>query len=793
MASAGTDAVAEVRDLRVEIGGRAVVDGVGLTARPGRVTALVGASGSGKTTTGLALLGEYPDGARVTGEVRVAEGPVGYVPQHPASVLNPARRVGALLADIARAGTADLPRRARRAARRARVLAALAAAQLPDGEEVLTRYPHQLSGGQQQRVVLAQALLLGARTVVADEPTTGLDALTRRRVAGELAAVARRGVAVLLLSHDLDLVRELADEVLVMRAGRVVESGPTEELWLSPRHPWTRELLGTPDEPTAGAQGEGESRPATAPARAGADDPASVHGGAAGPASVGGSTPARGRAAAAVPARGSVSAPAPAVCGVAVPASAGGSAGGPAPVRGSALAPVSAPGSVPAGGSVDGPASVGGLAGDPASARGRAAAAVPARGSVSAPAPAVCGVAVPASAGGSAGGPAPVRGSALAPVSAPGSVPAGGSVDGPASVGGLAGDPASARGRAAAAVPARGSVSAPAPAVCGAAVPASAGGSADGPAPFHGTAPAPAPTPGSVPGPVPARGTAPGTPPAPVLEARAVTARHRGTPALLRDASLSVRAGECLAVVGRSGSGKTTLARCLAGLHSRYEGHVLLDGAPLPRSLRQRDRARLAAVQYVFQDARAAFDEYRPVLDQVARTAVRLRGVGPGAAEEEAVAALGRVGLTEETARRRPGGLSGGELQRAALVRALLARPRVLICDEVTSGLDSVTRRGILRLLADLAREPDGPALVLITHDLDTAALADRIAVLDAGRIVEQGPATEVLTAPRHAFTRALTGSSGATTDGDPGRAVAHHRQAPPEAGGGAAGARTRP
>ncbi|MCD9141152.1 ATP-binding cassette domain-containing protein [Streptomyces albireticuli] len=544
--------MAEIRDLRVEIGGRAVVDGVGLTVRPGRVTALVGASGSGKTTTGLALLGEYPDGARVTGDVWVAEGPVGYVPQHPASVLNPARRVGALLTDIARTGTADLPRRARRAAGRARVLAALEAARLPDGAEVLTRYPHQLSGGQQQRVVLAQALLLGARTVVADEPTTGLDALTRRRVAGELAAVARRGVAVLLLSHDLDLVRDLADEVLVMRAGRVVESGPAEELWLRPRHPWTRELLGGPGGTADGGQERGRPR-----------------------------TPA-------VPAPGPVTAPLP----------------------------------------------------------------------VTVPLP----VAVPL--------PAP--------------------------------DPA----------------------------------------------------------PAPARDTVEG--PAPVLEARAVTARHRGTPALLRDASLSVRAGECLAVVGRSGGGKTTLARCLAGLHSRYEGQVLLDGAPLPRSLRRRDRAQLAAVQYVFQDARAAFDAYRPVLDQVARTAVRLRGVRPGAAEEEAVAALGRVGLSEGTARRRPGGLSGGELQRAALVRALLARPRVLICDEVTSGLDSVTRRGVLRLLADLAREPAGPALVLITHDLDTAALADRIAVLDAGAIVEQGPAAEALTAPRHPFTRALTGSPGA-------------------------------
>ncbi|GAA0479614.1 ATP-binding cassette domain-containing protein [Streptomyces sp. NPDC046215] len=482
-------AVAEIEGLRVEIGGRAVVDGVDLTVRPGRVTALVGASGSGKTTTGLALLGEYPPGARVTGEVRVSEGLVGYVPQHPASVLNPARRAGALLHDIARHRVRDLPRRARRAAARERVRAALAAAQLPDADEVLARYPHQLSGGQQQRVVLAQALLLGARVVVADEPTTGQDALTKQRVVAELAAVARQGIAVLLLSHDLAVVRELADEVLVMREGRVVEAGPVETVWSAPRHPWTRELLAD-EEPVAGA----------------ADTAGFRHG--------------------------------------------------------------------------------------------------------------------------------------------------------------------------------------------------------------------------------------PKTPP--VLRAVGLTARHRGTADLLRDVSLEIRAGEFLAVVGRSGSGKTTLARCLAGLHPAYDGVVQLDGTPLPRSLRRRTRAQLAAVQYVFQDARAAFDEHRPVLDQVARTAVRLRGVTPRAAEEEAAAVLAGTGLRGELAHRRPGLLSGGELQRAALARALLARPRVLVCDEITSGLDTVARRGILRLLTDLtggrgAADEDRPALVLITHDLEVAALADRVAALDEG------------------------------------------------------------
>ncbi|MFF7309295.1 ATP-binding cassette domain-containing protein [Streptomyces sp. NPDC008137] len=530
-----TDLVAEIRDLRVEIAGRAIVDGVDLRVVPGRVTALVGASGSGKTTTGLALLGEYPPGARVTGEVRRSgDGPVGYVPQHPAAVLNPARRVSALLDDIARAQVRHLPRAQRATAARERVREALAAAQLPDPEALLRRHPHQLSGGQQQRVVLAQALLLGARVIVADEPTTGQDALTKRGIAGRLTAVAARGIAVVLLSHDLDVVRALADEVLVLRAGRVVESGPAQRLWHAPRHAWTRRLLA-------------EHVPALAD-EAGAD-----------------------------------------------------------------------------------------------SAQNRR------------PAP-----------------PQPDR-------------------------------------------PAR--------------------------APAGEDAPAPARH--------------------PVLRVSHLTARHRegargGSTTVLRTPHLDLHSGECLAVVGRSGSGKTTLARCLAGLHRDHDGEILLDGTALPRSLRRRSRAQLAAVQYVFQDARAAFDEHRPVLAQVARTAVRLRGADEQTATDEALTTLASLGLPDGTVRRSPGELSGGELQRAALARALLARPRVLVCDEITSGLDTVTRRGILDLLTALVRDRDDLALVLITHDLDTAALAHRIAVLDGGELVEQGPARRVLTEPRHPFTAAL-------------------------------------
>ncbi|MFD9543867.1 ABC transporter ATP-binding protein [Streptomyces sp. NPDC060022] len=502
--------VAEVKDLRVEIGGRAIVDGVSFQVRPGKVTALVGASGSGKTTTGLALLGEYPAGAKVTGEVRASEGLFGYVPQHPGAVLNPARRVGALLRDIARDQVRTLPRPECGAAARTRIQRALYIAQIPEGEALLRRYPHQLSGGQQQRLVLAQALLLGARAVVADEPTTGQDMVTKQRIVDQLAAVARQGIAVVLLSHDLDVVRALADEVLVMRGGRVVEAAPAEQLWLAPRHPWTSELLA--------AQGD----------------------------------------------------------------------------------------------------------------------------------------------------------------------------------------------------------------------------MGDSPPPGEGHA---------------------------VLQVRGLTARHRdgarSPKGVVRIPELTLRAGECLAVVGRSGSGKTTLARCLAGLHRDYEGEVQLDGTPLPRSLRARTREQLAAVQYVFQDAKAAFDEHRLVLDQVARTAVRLRGADPREALDEALNTLTGLGLMEELVRRRPGGLSGGELQRIALARALLARPRVLICDEITSGLDAVTRRGLLDTLAVLLRDRPELALVLITHDLGTAATAARIAVLDSGELIEQGPAQQVLTEPRHGVTASLVRGSG--------------------------------
>ncbi|GAA1652321.1 ABC transporter ATP-binding protein [Nonomuraea maheshkhaliensis] len=471
----------EVDRLTVSVPGRILVDGVGFALPAAQTLALVGASGSGKTTTALALLGEHPAGAGVTGRIAVAghqvtpgrppaPGTVGFIPQHPSAVLNPVLRIGAVLRQIAARHGTSVPD-------------ALRKARLPEERSFLRRFPHQLSGGQQQRLVLAHTLLAGPSVIVADEPTTGQDAITRAEVAAELVSL---NVAVVLLSHDLDLVRELADQVVVLKDGRVVESGPA--VLDTPRSEYAKALV--------------SARPHVAETR---------------------------------------------------------------------------------------------------------------------------------------------------------------------------------------------------------------------------------------------------RKPHPIL-----TVAGLGTE-VLREVTLDVARGERLAVVGRSGSGKTTLARCVAGLRAWTSGSVRLDGRPLPPSGR-RGRADLARLQYVPQDARASFDPRRPVVEQVARTAVRLRGSTAPAAREDAFATMASLGLSHEIARRLPERLSGGESQRAALARALLAHPEVLICDEITSGLDPITEAEVLGLLTGL-----DVTLIVISHDLPMAArLADRIAVVHEGRLIEHGPADQVLRTPSHPVTRAL-------------------------------------
>ncbi|MFD5199428.1 ABC transporter ATP-binding protein [Streptomyces sp. NPDC058375] len=237
------------------------------------------------------------------------------------------------------------------------------------------------------------------------------------------------------------------------------------------------------------------------------------------------------------------------------------------------------------------------------------------------------------------------------------------------------------------------------------------------------------------------------------LHVRGLSAAH-GRVAVLHDVSLTVPAGSCTAVVGSSGSGKTTLARCLAGLHRPARGSAEWREAGT-------ERGRGAAVRLVAQDARGALNPRESVRTALLRP---LRGIGRRPAEEaleEAVRLLGLVGLDEGVLTRRPGELSGGQRQRVALARTLAAQPRALVCDEITSALDPDTASGILDLL-DSLRSTTGLTVVMVTHDLTAVARrAERVVVLDAGRVVEDGPAERVLVAPEHPRTRELLAHAG--------------------------------
>jgi oligopeptide/dipeptide ABC transporter ATP-binding protein len=250
----------EVVDLRVEIDHGAhedIVDGISFHVPAGEVLGLVGESGSGKTTVGLAVLGHTRRGARVArGEVRI-EGRdilqlpplerqqlrgklVSYVPQDPASSLNPALKLETQLDETLSAhgfGSSDEERRAR-------IVETLGEVLLPSDDVFLHRYPHQLSGGQQQRVALAMAFANRPRVIVLDEPTTGLDVTTQAHVLETVRDLcAAHGVAAVYVSHDLAVVATLADRVAVMYGGRIAELGPTGTLFRQSAHPYTRRLI----------------------------------------------------------------------------------------------------------------------------------------------------------------------------------------------------------------------------------------------------------------------------------------------------------------------------------------------------------------------------------------------------------------------------------------------------------------------------------------------------------------------------------------------------------------------
>jgi ABC-type glutathione transport system ATPase component len=243
----------------------------------------------------------------------------------------------------------------------------------------------------------------------------------------------------------------------------------------------------------------------------------------------------------------------------------------------------------------------------------------------------------------------------------------------------------------------------------------------------------------------------------PLLRAEAMTMRYpRAAKPALDAVDLILHRGEGLALLGESGSGKSTLGRAVLRLLHGAQGRVWLNDVELTALSGAALRAQRKRIGVVFQDPYASLDP-RMRIGEIVSEPLRIHDIGDTAARtQKARGLLAAVGLDPALAERYPHQASGGQRQRIAIARALACDPELLVCDEAVSALDAHHRAGVLRLLAQLKRER-GLALLFVTHDIAAAAaVAERIAVLDAGKIVEIGPAEMVLSAPRHAHTQAL-------------------------------------
>jgi peptide/nickel transport system ATP-binding protein len=223
----------------------------------------------------------------------------------------------------------------------------------------------------------------------------------------------------------------------------------------------------------------------------------------------------------------------------------------------------------------------------------------------------------------------------------------------------------------------------------------------------------------------------------------------------VRDAGFHVAQGEFVAVVGESGSGKSTLGRLLVGLERPSAGRIVLDGKDVSAATEAARRHRMATAQMVFQDPQSALNPRRTVADIVTQ-AMEAQGASRVARAKRAAELLVEMGLSPELGARTPAQLSGGQRQRVNIARALCLVPKLLVADEIVSGLDVSVQAQLLNLLARLRRDHDF-ALLLISHDLSVVRhLCDRVLVMHRGVIVEQGATEAVFSAPAHPYTRSL-------------------------------------
>ena len=252
--------VLELRELTVTLatdrGPLRAVDGISLAVAPGRTLAVVGESGCGKSVTALAIMGLLPTGARIGGSIRFGGRELSTLDeedrrlkrgremamifQEPMTSLNPAFTAGEQVAEALRLHQGLPP-----AAAFDQAVAMLARVRIPDAARRARQYPHQLSGGMRQRVMIAMALACRPRLLIADEPTTALDVTVQAQILALIDELkAETGTAVLLITHDLGVVADHADDVVVMYAGRVAERAPASALFAHPQHPYTIGLLG---------------------------------------------------------------------------------------------------------------------------------------------------------------------------------------------------------------------------------------------------------------------------------------------------------------------------------------------------------------------------------------------------------------------------------------------------------------------------------------------------------------------------------------------------------------------
>jgi len=250
-----SDRLVSIRDLRVSFDGHAALRGVDLDVAPGEAVGLVGESGCGKSVTWLAALGLLPAKARVSGSVtlgdeallgapaatldRIRGGRIAMIFQDPASALNPVQRVGRQVAEALR-----LHRGMDGAAARAEARRLFDLVGIPDAGRRLDAFPHEMSGGQNQRVMIAMALAGQPELLIADEPTTALDATIQAQILDLLRRLqAETGMALVLISHDLGVVAEMCGRVGVMYGGRIIEEASAATLFEAPAHPYTQGLL----------------------------------------------------------------------------------------------------------------------------------------------------------------------------------------------------------------------------------------------------------------------------------------------------------------------------------------------------------------------------------------------------------------------------------------------------------------------------------------------------------------------------------------------------------------------